>query len=182
MRLLKEGVAWFSSLFTGMAIALIISIFILQPTKVLGHSMEPTLMPDHHIFVSKLPCVLQYHPHHGDIVIIDSRIHHQRTWVDDLMDSPLYVWITGTSPHNIWVKRVIGVPRDVIEIKNNRVYRNNQLLKESYIKEEMNNTPDMKITVPDNCIFVMGDNRNYSMDSREIGCVPIDHVLGVKIF
>jgi signal peptidase I len=84
--------------------------------------------------------------------------------------------------HDVWVKRVIGLPGDTIMIKNNQVYRNGQRLKEDYIKEAMIDTPDAHFVIPENQIFVMGDNRNNSRDSREIGSIPIDHVLGVKIF
>jgi signal peptidase I len=182
MKWFKEISTWFSSITIGIALALIITIFIFQPTIVLGSSMEPTLYNNSRIYVSKLPRTLKYHPNYGDIVIIDSRIHRERTLKDDLMDSSLLKLFFGYEEHNLWVKRVIGKPGDLIEFKNNRVYRNGKLLEEHYIKEAMINTPDQKIEVPPNAIFVMGDNRNNSRDSREIGCVPLDHVMGVKLF
>ncbi|MFC7440898.1 signal peptidase I [Laceyella putida] len=182
MKILKELFAWGSSIVFGITIALFISIFIFQPTKVLGSSMEPTLKPNHHIYVSKLPRALSYQPQIGDIVIIDSRVDRKRTWKDDFLDTPLFSVFKENRNHDVWVKRVIGVPADIITIKHNKVYRNGQLLKEDYIKEAMIDTPDAEFVVPEGQIFVMGDNRNNSRDSREIGCIPIDHVLGVKIF
>lgn len=182
MKILKELFAWGSSIVFGIAIALFISIFVFQPTKVLGSSMEPTLKPNHHIYVSKLPRAFSYRPRIGDIVIIDSRVNRKRTWKDDFLETPLLSLLRQDHNHDVWVKRVIGVPKDVIIIKDNRVYRNGRLLKEDYIKEAMIDTPDAEFVVPEGQIFVMGDNRNHSRDSREIGFIPIDHVLGVKIF
>ncbi|MBA4495736.1 signal peptidase I [Paenactinomyces guangxiensis] len=179
---MKEVYTWFSSITIGVTVALIISIFVFQPTKVQGSSMEPTLHDNNRIYVSKLPRALKYQPNYGDIVIIDSRINRERTLIDDLEDSSIYKLFTGNEQHNIWVKRVIGKPGDTIEFKNNKIYRNGKLLEEDYIKESMMNTPNEKYKVPENHIFVMGDNRNNSRDSREIGYVPLDHVLGVKLF
>lgn len=183
MKMLKETFTWFCSICIGVAVALFVSIFIFQPTKVMGSSMEPTLQSNNRIFVSKLPRTFSYEPKYGEIVIIDSRIDRPRSFKDDLMDSPLVQLVVGTDDHTIWVKRVIGKPGDKLAFKNNKVYRNGVPLQESYTKDEwMAYTSEEEITVPEGQIFVMGDNRNNSRDSREIGCIPIDHVLGVKLF
>lgn len=186
LKLLREVLTWIGSLCVGVIFALLISIFIFQPTKVLGNSMEPTLQNNHRIYISKLPRAVDYKPNYGDIVIIDSRVHRKRTLIDDFVDSPLYQWVTHDEDHNIWIKRVIGKPGDVIEFRHkfrhSLVYRNGQLLQEDYTLGTDDHTPDQKIVVQEGTIFVMGDNRNNSRDSREIGCIPIDHVLGVKLF
>lgn len=78
---------------------------------------------------------------------------------------------------NYWIKRVIGEAGDTIEFKDGRVYRNGTELVEIYIKEEMV-VPFETIVVPENYIFVMGDNRNGSKDSRDIGPIPKENVLG----
>lgn len=182
MKFLREMYTWLGSVTIGIIVALLVSIFVFQPTKVLGSSMEPTLDNNSRIYVSKLPRTLKYQPNYGDIVIIDSRIDRERTIKDDIMDSPFYKLVTGENEHTIWVKRVIGKPGDVLEFKNNQVYRNGIPLEEDYVKELMLYNSDKKIVVPEGHIFVMGDNRNHSRDSREIGPIPIDHVLGVKLF
>lgn len=66
----------------------------------------------------------------------------------------------------------------MIEIKDGSVYRNQKKVKEPYIKEPMNLVQNEKWIIPQHHIFVMGDNRNNSKDSREIGPIPIDHILG----
>jgi len=82
---------------------------------------------------------------------------------------------------NYWIKRVIGEPGDLLEYIDGKVHRNGNELEEDYIKENML-FPFETIVVPENHVFVLGDNRNNSYDSRDIGTVPIDHVLGKVLF
>jgi len=182
IKLFQEVIAWISSIFIGMASAFLISNYVIQPTKVIGQSMEPTLAHNSQIYISKLPYTFTYQPNYGDIVVIDSRTHRPRTILDDWLDSPFYSFISGEQKQVIWIKRVIGKPHDVIEFKNNQVYRNGKRLMEPYLNQASTEYPDQTFVVPEGTIFVMGDNRNHSHDSREIGFIPIDHVLGVKIF
>lgn len=182
MKLVKELFSWLTTLVTAVAFAILISVFVIQPTKVLGHSMDPTLHNNEMVYVSKLSHTLHKMPDYGDIVIIDSRVNRKHSLMDDLLDNPLYNLITGHEDHNTWIKRIIGKPGDVLEFKNHHVYRNGNQLTEPYIKEAMQYTSNTKITVPVNSVFVMGDNRNNSTDSRVIGPVPLDHVLGTMVF
>lgn len=182
MKWIRELLSWLGSMAAGVLMAFLITLFLFQPSKVHGSSMEPTLMPDERIYISKLPRTFSYEPEYGDIVIIDSRVNEERTFEDDLKDSAIYRWVTNARDDHLWVKRVIGKPGDLIEFRNNQLYRNGVLLEEPYIKEEMKGIEDVKIQVPEGEIFVLGDNRNYSKDSREIGTIPLDHVVGKKIF
>ena len=77
---------------------------------------------------------------------------------------------------------MIGKPGDQLELKDDKMYRNGVPLDEPYINEAMRANGNKKWTVPADHIFVMGDNRNNSMDSRVIGYIPLDHVLGKKLF
>ncbi|MNJ75537.1 Signal peptidase I S [compost metagenome] len=79
-----------------------------------------------------------------------------------------------------YVKRVIGLPGDTIEVKGGELYRNGTLLDEPYIKEAMLNNYEQVWEIPEDHVFVMGDNRNNSNDSRSIGPVPQDHIMGIK--
>jgi signal peptidase I len=86
--------------------------------------------------------------------------------------------------HNLLiVKRVIGVGGDRIEIRDNNVYVNNSLKNEEYIKEKMS-SENMTVVVPSNKLFVMGDNRNDSLDSRfsDVGSVNIKQIKGRVMF
>lgn len=185
MKILNEIYDWISSIVIAFLLALFINIFVFQPTEVVGSSMEPTLQNHNYIIISKLSHALRNIPDYNDIVIVDSRIKRERTFKDDLTE-PLLTYLSvfkksAAQPHDIWVKRVIGRPGDELEIKDGKVYRNGTLLNETYIKEPMV-TANKKVKIPENHVFVMGDNRNNSMDSRIIESIPVDHVLGNMVF
>lgn len=145
--------------------------------------MDPTLADQERIIVSKLPHTFSREPDYGDIVIIDSRVDRERTVKDDFLENPLLQFLASEDEgHALYVKRVIGKPGDELEIRQNKLYRNGQELHESYIKEAMYVGVNEKWVVPKDSVFVMGDNRNNSRDSRQIGYVPLDHVLGKKVF
>ncbi|MCD1259923.1 signal peptidase I [Paenibacillus athensensis] len=184
MKVVKQIWSWIGSIAISFVLVVFLGVFVFQSTKVSGHSMDPTLHDTQKVYVSKLSHTFSYEPNYGDIVIIDSRVTMQRTFKDDLTESPLLSLFTRSDDKHIWIKRVIGKPGDTLELKEHHMYRNGQMLDEPYIYEQMNESPenDKTWTVPADHIFVMGDNRNNSMDSRVIGFVPLDHVLGKKIF
>lgn len=175
--------SWAWSIGIAFFLSLLISTFVLQPTRVLGHSMEPTLKDHSRILIAKWTRSLGEEPAYGDIVVIDSRIERKRSLLDDLSDYPLFRWIAGSGSGDVfWVKRVVGKAGDVIEVRDHHVYRNGIELNEPYLKEQMATSPqEQKITVPEGHIYVMGDNRNHSKDSRTIGVVPIGHIMGKKL-
>lgn len=141
-------------------IALIITAFF-DPTLVKGYSMYPTIQPNNFLVINKIP-YMNGEPKHGEIVVFKAEIA-----------------TLGDSEKDL-IKRVIGVAGDKIYISNGTVYRNGEALKESYIY--MGTTPgDMaEITVEKGKIFVMGDNRPVSLDSRDkrLGQVDVKAVLG----
>lgn len=179
LKILKE---WVGTIAISFVLAMIVGIFLIQPYKVDGHSMDPTLHDGERVFVSKLPHTFSYYPKYGDIVIIDSRVDRHRSFMDDVMDNPLFQLVKNTTKHVFYVKRVVGKPGDVLELKDHEVYRNGEKLDEPYVKEAMEESEETSWVVPDGHIFVMGDNRNHSEDSRAIGFIPLDHVMGKKVF
>ena len=185
MNILRETGEWLHSIVIAAAIALAINIFLFQPTQVLGHSMEPTFHDGQRIYISKISHSIGRLPAHGDVVIIDSRVDRTRQLSDDLAEpvGNVVTLLKGDTPVGyVWVKRVIGLPGDELEFRNGKVYRNGAALAESYVKEPMRYSSPGKVTVPAGHVFVMGDNRNYANDSRFIGSIPADHVLGVMVF
>ncbi|WP_243300229.1 signal peptidase I [Bacillus litorisediminis] len=186
-KIVSELYSWSKAIIFAIVLALIISIFIIQPFTVSGISMEPTLdggnpmdqeQKGDRLLVFKTPYLLGKMPEYGDIVIIDSRVNRSRTIKDDILESPLITLFTNSPEEEVaWVKRVIGKPGDEIKIEDGQLYRNGEALAEGYISEKMES--DMEPTiVPNDKIFVMGDNRNHSTDSRVIGSVPVENVLG----
>lgn len=180
---MKEIWSWVRSIAIAFILAFLTSVFLIQPYKVEGHSMDPTLHDQERIMVSKLSHTFSYQPNYGDIVIIDSRVDRPRSFKDDITENALFQLVTNKHQDSfLYVKRIIGKPGDEIELKDHKLYRNGTLVDEPYIKEEMTVAADGKYKVPSDHVFVMGDNRNNSRDSREIGFVPLSHVLGEKVF
>ncbi|WP_019640080.1 signal peptidase I [Paenibacillus fonticola] len=167
----------------GFVISIFIGIFIVQPYTVNGHSMEPTLENKQRVYAWKLTQTLEKLPNYKDIVIIDSRVDRGRSFWDSVNEHPLIRIISGNKEEDFfYIKRVIGLPGDTIEIKGGYVYRNGEKLDEPYIKEQMYAEQSQVWEISENYIFVMGDNRNNSKDSRMIGPIPLDHVMGVEGF
>ncbi|MGL5150566.1 MAG: signal peptidase I [Clostridium sp.] len=155
-----------SSLFKAFIGPLIISLifsftfmYFFEITIVDGVSMEGTLHDSDKLLVSK-KSYSDSIPKYKDIIIIKHK----------------------TDIHDFIVKRVIGLPGQTIEIKNNEVFIDGNKLEEDYIKEEIKNCSDMIVKIPENTVFVMGDNRNNSGDSRDIGVIPIEKIEGKVVF
>ncbi len=183
--MVKEMFDWIYSIVVALFLAMIIHIFLFVPTKVSGESMMPTLENGQYLIVSKISHVLRKMPDYGQIVIIDSRTRRDRTWLDDVLEPAnnyIALFDKSRADHHVWVKRVIAREGDVLEFKDGGVIRNGERLSEPYIKEAMEFSLPDAYTVPAGYVFVMGDNRNHSSDSRFIGPVPTDHVLGNVVF
>lgn len=140
---------------------LFIMIFVVRSYKVQGQSMEPTIHEGEMLMVNRY--IFNFRPPKtGDIVVI----------------------IPPGDPKRKYIKRVIGGPRQSVRVENSKLYVDNMEMKESYIRETMQ-TGDFTQQVPDGSVFVMGDNRNNSTDSRNtsiVGFVPLKNVVGKAIF
>ena len=186
---LKKIRIWSFHLLALLSIAFFIGIniivFVIQPICVDGYSMEPTLKNQEIVFINKIPHTLNREFDYGDIVAFDSRTKSSHTIINDIIDCIIYNQILSVVSNNkesvYRIKRVIGKSGDTLEFKGEMVIRNGKVLKEPYIKICMDYT-NVEIVIPRNYIFVMGDNRNNSIDSRDFGCVPLDHVIGKSAF
>lgn len=142
-------------LLTLMAVAIFIRTFIFEPVQCIGISMYPTLVGGEGMFTEKLTYTVSA-PQRDDIIICRYPYHTEKC-----------------------VKRVIAVPGDRISISDGAIYLNGERLDESaYWSGYIENSEMPEVTVPDKCLFVVGDNRNYSGDSRHVGFIPYCQVKG----
>ncbi|MBE4907185.1 signal peptidase I [Bacillus luteolus] len=176
-KLVKEVFDWVKSILIAVIVIFLISTFITQHYAVNGESMEPTLEGNEpnqdRVLINKLA-----KPDYGDIVIVDSRLERERSLKDEIIDNPLVKLFNDNSTEtSFWIKRVIGLPGDLIESRNGSIYRNGEKLEESFILEEMTISFE-PVVVPKDAIYLMGDNRNNSLDSTEVGPFPISNIIG----
>lgn len=149
---LKKGLLLSTILYvaTGFLFAFLLR-FVVEPTIVVGGSMLPTFKDGEYLINYRL-AYKNDEPDYGDIVIIH------------LKDDPKNEYL---------IKRVVGLPGDKIEIIDNEFFLNGERVDEPYVLETMKNTKDMAFTLEEDEIFVLGDNRNNSLDSRMFG--PINY-------
>jgi signal peptidase I len=156
----SELKSWLRDILFAVAAAIFIVIFVIQPVKVEGTSMQPRLVDQERIFVNRFIYRFE-NIRRGDVVVF---------W---------YPRDTNKS----FIKRVVAIPGDVIEIRNGAVYVNGNGVKEPYLKPEFRDNESFhKTVVPPEQYFVLGDHRNSSNDSRNWGFVPKDLIYGKAIF
>ncbi len=170
--------SWVKQIALVVLLTLFISTMVIQTYDISDVSMQPTFDPrGNRVMVFLTPYILGAAPDHGDIVIIDSRVDRERTYLDRFNESPVISILFRETDEHLWVKRVIGLPGDRVELKNGKIYRNGEELTEEYITGRMNNGFD-PVEIPEGHIYVLGDNRNRSSDSRHIGPVPVNNIQG----
>ena len=158
---------WTKALLIAVALAALIRYFLFAPIVVDGQSMMPTLKDQDRMIVNKLSYSIG-EPKRFDIIVFHA------------------------PEHKDYIKRVIGLPGDKIVYKNDTLYVNGKAYKEPYLDEyksqleagpltdnfTLKETAVGRTTVPKGELFVMGDNRRWSKDSRHIGTIPMSKVIG----
>jgi signal peptidase I len=150
------------TLVTAGILAFGIRTFVAEARYIPSSSMIPTLQINDRLIIEKL----SYHwqkPQRGDIVVF----------------SPTKA-LVQQNYHDAFIKRIIGIPGDTVQVKNRKVYVNDRPLTENYI-EEAPNYDFGPVLVPENQYLVLGDNRNNSYDSHYWGFVPRDNIIGRAI-
>ncbi len=155
----RELSEWVISLSVAVGVALLFQTYVYAQSEVHNVSMQKTLVAGQRLIEDKWS--YRFHePQQGDIVIIN-----------------------GPESEVRLIKRVIGLPGDVISFHDGQVYVNDVLLEESYVfGKTFPGKLAMPLTVPEGEVFVMGDNREHSLDSRDLGPIALSSIEGKAVF
>ena len=189
---IKDIIEWIVCIIIALIIAIAFRYFVGTPTIVQQPSMVPTLQPNQRLWLNRWGRTTKKMPSRGDIITFEAPTKLELTseqiaqsTVARYENEPKSLWkkfsyyvleVNKTS----YIKRVIGIPGDHIEIKDGKVYLNGEELHEEYLQSGIvtdnghGNCTD--ITVPENCVFAMGANRAQSSACRRFGCIPLDKI------
>lgn len=142
------------TLIPAVLLALVINLFLAQATRVFGQSMEPNLHTNQRIVVEKLTYRL-HAPQRGDVVVLK----------------------LPQESGELLIKRVIALPGETVAIHGGKVWIGDMSLDEPYLTQPTSGEMPAH-TVPEGHIFVLGDNRGFSNDSRSFGMVPLENIVG----
>ena len=161
LRRLGELVEWVVIIAVAVTAAFFVKSYVVQQFQVAGNSMNTTLHDTDRVLVNKLSYRL-HDPNRGDVVVLKTM---ESTGERDL------------------IKRVIGLPNETVDVRNCQVYIDGRLLVEPYLDPEVApctdpNAFDFPYLVPVDTVFVLGDNRPGSKDSRDIGAIAYSDLLG----
>jgi signal peptidase I len=156
----RELRIWSRDLFLALCFAVVIIVFLYQPVKVEGTSMAPLISDQERIFINKI--VYRFEPiSRGDVVVFWYPLDRSKSFI----------------------KRVVGLPGETVDIRQGRVYVNGDRLLEPYVPPQYFDAGNFgPVHVSDGEYFVMGDHRDSSNDSRVFGTVPSSFIYGKAVF
>ena len=196
-RIGKSALEWVYCGLIAFVLAVLIKYFIGVPTVVQQTSMIPTLQQEDRLILNRLSKTFKVNPSRGDIVTFEqpSKLSYSEDEVD--LSNPVALY--ENEPEGAFnqfcyhvleinkvsfIKRVIGVAGDTIEIKDGYCYINGEK-EDAYYLEDSVTTPAKgyftKFTVPEGYVFCMGDNRQGSLDCRSFGCIPVEKIEGTVV-
>ena len=158
---MKNLLEWIRDIVIAVIIAAIILAFF-KPIIVQQESMQPNFYSGDYLITSRQAYRLFGQPERGDVIVFKSHLYDEKGKQKNL------------------INRILGLPGDTVEIKNGDVYINGELLQEEYVAEQGLSGEMEAVTVPEGRLFVMGDNRRVSQDSRspEVGTIEMDSIVG----
>jgi len=188
----KSIFEWIACILIAFVLALLIRYYVGTPTIVQMPSMYPTLESNQRLILNRLMRTIGEIPSRGDIVTFEAPSDDSYIFPSEF-DSNDVVANYSNEPESLWdkfvyyvleinkssyIKRVIALPGEHIQISNRKVFINGIELEEDYLQPHIltniSNCPYYDLVVPEDCVFVMGDNRPESTDSRRFGCIPIE--------
>ncbi len=190
---LKEILEWAYCIIIALALAMIFRYFIGTPTIVKMESMKPTLIEGQRLWLNRWGRTTKTLPKRGEIITFEEpeKTSFTRAEIENAEPIAQYKKISGMEwfvknfleiGKRSFIKRVIALPGEHVQIKDGKVYINEQELDEPYLQPGIvtdligNGVGFDDFIVPENCVFAMGDNRNHSTDCRAFGCVPLEKI------
>lgn len=189
---MKDILEWICCIAIAVICAVLIRYYVGTPTIVDGESMYPTLVQNERLLVNRLGRTTKTLPQRGEIITIEepSKTRYSANEINQSSPIAIYEKKDGLNwfiynfleiGKRSYIKRVIALPGEYVEIRERKVYINGEELQEEYLptntKTEITSEVGFdNLIVPENCVFVMGDNRAHSADSRNFGCIPIEKI------
>ena len=190
----KDIIEWIVCILIAFILALLIRYYIGTPTIVKQPSMYPTLKENQRLILNRWTRTTKQMPERGDIITFEapsmtyvSEDRFNNNVIARYENEPTnwfskFVYYVLEIGKESYIKRVIGLPGDHIQIKDGKVFVNGFELDEPYLQEGVATNAESPVftdlVVPDNCVFAMGDNREHSTDSRSFGCIPLEKIEG----
>ena len=195
----KEVLEWVYCVIIAIVIVLLIKTFIGVPTVVKQTSMFPTLKQNERLWLNRWGITFDKMPERGDVITFEAPTKRYIDIEHADYENPVAVYeynpesIVSKFIYNIleigktsYIKRVIGLPGEHVQIKDGSVYINGEKLQEDYLQDYVVTTGlegvYTDIIVPENAFYVLGDNRGESTDSRRFGCIPFERVESKAVF
>ncbi len=187
----KEILEWVYCVVIALALAMLVRYFIGTPTIVKQVSMYPTLIQDERLWLNRWGRTTKTMPKRGEIITFEEPSQITYTQFEINKEEPIakyneksglkwFVYNFLEIGKRSYIKRVIALPGEHVEIKEGKVYINDEELNEPYLQPglvtDVMGVGFSDFTVPENCVFAMGDNRNHSTDCRAFGCIPLDKI------
>jgi signal peptidase I len=188
----KEILEWIYCILIALVLAMVFRYFIGTPTIVKQVSMYPTLVQDQRLWLNRWGRTTKTLPERGKIITFEepNKIKYTNQSEIDL-ENPVaqyeekngFQWFVNNFLEvgkRSYIKRVIALPGEHVQIKDGKVYINDEELEEPYLQEgivtDVTGVGFNDFVVPENCVFAMGDNRNNSTDCRAFGCIPLEKI------
>ena len=193
----KEILEWVYCIVIALVLAMLFRYFIGTPTIVKMNSMHPTLEQNQRLWLNRWGRTTKTLPERGDIITFEepAQLDYSETEID--LSNPVakyekrngWDWFVKNFLEigkRSYIKRVIALPGEHVQIKDGKVFINDEELDEPYLQdgvvtdvvdiEARGKVPFDDFVVPENCVFAMGDNRNHSTDCRAFGCIPLEKI------
>ena len=190
----KEVLEWVYCIIIALVLAMLFRYFIGTPTIVQMNSMYPTLEPNQRLWLNRWDRTTKTLPERGEIITFEepAKLEYSSNEID--MSNPVakyedrkgFDWFVKNFLEigkKSYIKRVIALPGEHVQIKDGKVYINGEELDEPYLQDGVvtdvigiRGVPFTDFVVPENCVFAMGDNRPHSTDCRSFGCIPLEKI------